>query len=202
MAAVVDRQIDTAPEEAHRGARQVRAQSTEVLDDLRRLVGLLRDDTGGERTVEVLAAVPALVDRAQAQGPVDLRVLTADGRTLGDGIGPLAQLALYRTIQEALTNACTHAPGAARVVEIDDRDDARVSVVVTNTAPTVPGRGSSAGGFGLVGMSERAQLVGADLSFGPTSAGGWQIRASVPREAPIEPLGVRTVDRQDAGDSA
>jgi len=68
MAAVVDRQIDADPESAHRGVRQVRAQSTLVLDDLRRLVGLLRDDDGGERSVETLATVPELVDRAQAQG--------------------------------------------------------------------------------------------------------------------------------------
>lgn len=197
MAAVVDRQIDTAPEEAHRGVQQVRSQSTAVLDDLRRLVGLLRDDTGGERSVETLAAVADLVERAQAHGSVELHVLTADGRVLGAGIGPLAQLALYRTIQEALTNAATHAPGAARVVDIDDRDDSRSVVTVTNSAPTVAGHGSLAGGFGLAGMRERAELVGADLRYGPTPAGGWQIRASVPREASTQPPSVLTDDTQD-----
>ncbi|QNK81940.1 sensor histidine kinase [Nakamurella sp. PAMC28650] len=183
MAAVVDRQIDTAPKEAHRGVQQVRAQSTAVLDDLRRLVGLLRDDSEGERSVQTLAAVPELVERADEQGPIALDVRTADGRELGQGIGPLAQLALYRTIQEALTNAVTHAPGAARVVEIDDRDDRFVVVTVTNSSPSVAGTRSSAGGFGLVGMRERAELVGANLRFGPTADGGWQVRASVPRES-------------------
>ncbi len=183
MAAVVDRQIDTAPEEAHRGVQQVRAQSTAVLDDLRRLVGLLRDEGDGERSVQTLAAVPELVERAQAQGPIELSVHTDDSRVLGAGIGPLAQLALYRTIQEALTNASTHAPGAARVVEIDDRDDARVVVSVTNFAPTtVAAARSSAGGFGLVGMRERAELVGADLQYGLTPGGGWLVRASVARD--------------------
>ena len=182
MAAVVDRQIDTAPEEAHRGVQQVRAQSTAVLDDLRRLVGLLRDDSDGERSVQTLAAVPELVERAQAQGPIELSVLTADGRLLGAGIGPLSQLALYRTIQEALTNASTHAPGASRIVDIDDSDDSHVVVTVTNAAPTVAGPHSVARGFGLVGMCERAELVGADLRYGRTPAGGWQVRASVLRE--------------------
>ena len=183
MAAVVDRQIDTAPEEAHRGVQQVRAQSTAVLDDLRRLVGLLRDEGDGERSVQTLATVPELVERARAQGPIELSVRTADDRVLGTGIGPLAQLALYRTIQEALTNASTHAPGAARVVEIDDSAATRVAVTVTNAAPTtVAVPRSSAGGFGLVGMRERAELVGADLRYGLTPPGGWQIRASVPRD--------------------
>lgn len=201
MAAVVDRQIDTAPEEAHRGVQQVRAQSTVVLDDLRRLVGLLRDDSDGERSVRTLAAVPELVERAHGQGPIELNVLTADGRVLGMGIGPLAQLALYRTIQEALTNAVTHAPGAAGVVEIDDRDDRYVVVTVTNAPPTVAGTRSSAGGFGLVGMRERAELVGANLRYGPTPEGGWQIRASVPREATSRSLSVLTEESQDTDDA-
>ena len=182
MAAVVDRQIDTAPEEAHLGVQHLRAQSTAVLDDLRRLVGLLREDSDGERSVQTLAAVPELVHIAQLQGAIELIVLTADGRVLGTGIGPLTQLALYRTIQEALTNASTHAPGAFRTVEIDDRDDRHAVVTVTNAPPTVVGTPSTAGGFGLVGMRERAELVGADLQYGPTAEGGWQICASVSRE--------------------
>jgi len=182
MAAVVDRQIDTAPQEAHLGVQHLRAQSTAVLDDLRRLVGLLRDDSDGERSVQTLAAVPELVQIAQLQGTIELSVLTADGRVLGTGIGPLAQLALYRTIQEALSNASTHAPGAVRTVEVDDRDDRHVVVTVTNAPPTVVGTPSTAGGFGLVGMRERAELVGADLRYGPTAEGGWQICASVSRE--------------------
>ncbi len=200
MAAVVDRQIDTAPEEAHRGVQQVRAQSTRVLDDLRRLVGLLRDDEGGERSVETLGTVPELVATARAQGPIELRISTADGRDLGAGIGPLAQLAVFRTIQEALTNAATHAPGTPRSVEIDDRDDARLVVTVTNAASpsSVPASSrvpaSSSGGFGLLGMLERAELVGADLQYGPRETGGWQVRASVPREADPRPAEIAQAD--------
>jgi signal transduction histidine kinase len=188
MAAVVDRQIDTAPEEAHRGIRQVRAQSMDVLDDLRRLVGLLREDPDqdAERSVETLAAVPELVDRARAAsgGSVELRVHEAPGRPLGQGVGPLAQLALYRTVQESLTNAAAHAPGSACVVEVDDRDAAVLVVTVANGpgGAADPSLASAAGGFGLLGMRERAELVGATLAAGPTAEGGWRVRMAVPRE--------------------
>ena len=187
MAAAIDRQIDTAPDKAHLGVQQLRTQSTMVLDDLRRLVGLLRDDTGGERSVETFATIPELLARAETQGPVELRVLSDDKRALGTGIGPLAQLAAYRTIQEALTNAATHAPGALRLVEIDDRDDTRAVITVTNTAPEATASRSSAGGFGLVGMRERAELVGADLRYGPTPDNGWQVRVAFHRESLTPP---------------
>jgi signal transduction histidine kinase len=198
MAAVVDRQIEASPQQAHEGAQQIRAQSTAVLEDLRRLVGLLRDDTGDGRSVETLAAVPELVDRARLQGPIDLRVLPAGGRALGAGIGPLAQLALYRTIQEALTNAATHAPGTQRTVEIDDRDEAYAVVTVTNTAPAVSVPAGPSGGFGLLGMRERSELVGADLHYGATSSGGWQVRVSLPREG-VQLPGVAADIQPDAG---
>ena len=65
MAAVIDRQIDSDPERAHEGVRQVREQSTAVLEDLRRLVGLLRDDAPAERAVETVAGIVDLVERAR-----------------------------------------------------------------------------------------------------------------------------------------
>ncbi|WP_159796510.1 sensor histidine kinase [Puerhibacterium puerhi] len=184
MAAAIDRQIDTAPARAHEAARQVRAQSTAVLDDLRRLVGLLRDDAEAPRAVESLATVRELVERARDRAPVELRVLPGDRRAPGAGVGPLAQLAAYRTVQEALANAALHAPGAACVVEVDDTADERVVVRVVNAPAPAPAVGrTSAGGFGLRGMRERADLVGADLRYGPTAAGGWEVRLDLPREA-------------------
>lgn len=200
MAAVVDRQIDTDPDRAHEGVRQMRAQSTSVLEDLRRLVGLLRDDSAATLAVETLASIPDLVARAQAQQPVEIRTLRREDRPLGDGVGPLAQLAAYRTVQEALTNAAMHAPGSATLVEVDDRAADRVVVRVTNGAghggagggagagagsvAGGSGTGTGAGGHGLRGMRERAELVGADLRYGPTDDGGWQVESTISREAP------------------
>ncbi|MBT2503742.1 histidine kinase [Curtobacterium sp. ISL-83] len=185
MAGVVDRQIDTDPERAHDGVRQMRAQSTSVLDDLRRLVGLLRDDSAATLAVETVAAIPDLVARSPRRAAIDLRVLEDDVRPLGSGIGPLAQLAAYRTVQEALSNAAMHAPDARCVVELDDRDADRLTVRVTNgpSAHTASADAPS-GGFGLRGMRERAELVGSDLTVGPTEGGGWQVVLMVGREAP------------------
>ncbi|OII00645.1 hypothetical protein BIU89_05585 [Curtobacterium sp. MCBA15_005] len=190
MAAVIDRQIDADPERAHEGARQVREQSTAVLEDLRRLVGLLRDDAPAERAVETVAGIVDLAERARFRSDVRLDVLPGD-RPLADGVGPLAQLAAYRTVQEALANAALHAPSAPCTVTIDDRDVTRVVIRVENAPATVPAAGTSpSGGNGLRGMRERADLVGARLQTGPTATGGWLVELALGREAPAAPAQV------------
>ena len=187
MSAVIDRQIDTDPERAHEGVRQVREQSTAVLEDLRRLVGLLRDDAPAERAVETVAGIVDLAERARFRSDVRLDVLPGD-RPLADGVGPLAQLAAYRTVQEALANAALHAPSAPCTVTIDDRDATRVVIRVENAPATVPAAGTSpSGGNGLRGMRERADLVGARLQTGPTATGGWLVELALGREAPTAP---------------
>ncbi|WP_267424602.1 MULTISPECIES: sensor histidine kinase [unclassified Curtobacterium] len=185
MAGVVDRQIDTDPEQAHAGVRQVRDQSSAVLDDLRRLVGLLRDESAAaERSVETFVTLPELV--ARTPGDVGFSVLRPQGSDdgpFGAGVGPLAQLAAYRTVQEALANAAMHAPGTACSVQVDDRSAEQVTVAVHNDPPSAaPVARSSAGGFGLLGMRERAELVGATVSVGPAADGGWDVRLVLPRE--------------------
>lgn len=187
MAAVIDRQIDADPDRAHEGVRQVREQSTAVLEDLRRLVGLLRDDAPAERAVETVAGIVDLAERARFRSDVRLDVLPGD-RPLADGVGPLAQLAAYRTVQEALANAALHAPSAPCTVTIDDRDATRVVIRVENAPATVPAAGTSpSGGNGLRGMRERADLVGARLQTGPTATGGWLVELALGREAPTAP---------------
>jgi len=183
MAAVIDRQIDDDPERAHEGVRQVREQSTAVLEDLRRLVGLLREDVPAERAVETVAGIVDLVERARTRSAVTLDVRPGLD-PLGHGIGPLAQLAAYRTVQEALANAAMHAPGATCTVTLDDRTDDHLTVRVENGPSTVPATGGpAAGGNGLRGMRERADLVGARLQTGPTDDGGWSVSLTVGREA-------------------
>ena len=189
MSAAIGTQIDTDPEGAKAAAAQVRRQSVSVLHDLRSLVGLLRvgDDAPESGTtptrIENLAGIGPLVDEVSRATPVELTVLEASDRPLGEGIGPLAQLAAYRMVQESLANAARHAPGARCEVVVDDRDAARLVVTVRNDPPTRPPAvavGSS--GFGLVGMRERADLTGARLEHGPTSDGGWQVLLRIPRD--------------------
>jgi signal transduction histidine kinase len=189
MAAAMDRQIDTDPATAKLSARQVREQSRAVLDDLRRLVGLLREDADAARPLETLDAVSALVENRRASGTeIDLVRPTGDP---GIGVGPLAQLVVHRMVQESLANAAAHAPGARCAVEIGEPHDGRLTVTVRNSAPAGPDPGPG-GGFGLIGMAERAQLVGADLDYGATPDGGWEVRLAVPVEDAVTTLRAST----------
>lgn len=185
MAAVIDRQIDSDPERAHEGVRQVREESTAVLDDLRRLVGLLRDDAPAERAVETVAGILDLVERTALRSDVRLEIRTVGDQThLADGVGPLAQLAAYRTAQEALANAALHAAGAPVTVTIDDLESAGVTIRIENGPATVPATSTSSfGGSGVRGMQERADLVGARLQAGPTDDGGWRVELTLTRES-------------------
>jgi signal transduction histidine kinase len=190
MAAAIERQIDVDPARAKTSVRLVREQSTAVLDDLRRLVGLLRTDADAARDVHALAGLAELVATSRRAGAdVELRTRVAPGAVLADRLGPIAQLTAYRVAQEALANAARHAPGAAVVVEVDDLDGGTLLLTVTNRAPAeAPAAGRA--GYGLLGMRERADLVGADLAYGPTPEGGWQVRLSLAKErgtAPADP---------------
>jgi signal transduction histidine kinase len=199
MSAAIAGQIDTDPSGAKAAVGDVRRQSTAVLRDLRSLVGLLRDHdpTAAHDGVHVqtLAGVTDLVGEVLAGGQdVGLTVLEPVGsRRLGAGIGPLAQLAAYRMVQESLANAARHAPGGRCVVEVDDRDAEALLVTVRNAPAPQVVQPVSRGGLGLVGMRERAELTGSRLEVGPTPDGGWLVRLRIPRAA--------SVDSGDAGDA-
>ncbi|HWS51647.1 MAG TPA: histidine kinase [Microbacterium sp.] len=182
LSSAIYRQVDSDPAAAKASAQQVRAQSTMALDDLRRVIGLLREDADSSRTVETLASVGELVEMRKKSGlPVEYEVLTGEN-ALGTGIGPLAQLVVYRTVQEALANVVAHAPGAHCVVRVDDRAPDALVVQIVNDGSHAPDLGPG-GGFGLVGMRERADLIGAELEHGPTDEDGWHVRLTVKREA-------------------
>ncbi|WP_114126656.1 sensor histidine kinase [Desertihabitans brevis] len=191
VAAALDRQIETDPATARRSVAQVREQTTAVLADLRRLVGLLRTDTEAIRAAESVAAIATLVERRREAGTA-VELVTraaADDAPLAAGVGPVAQLAVYRIAQEALANAAGHAAGAPVRVEVDDRDPGALVLTVTNGPGGTDREGPS--GFGLVGMRERADLLGAELHSGPTADGGWQVRVRMPRaDRSTAPTGV------------
>lgn len=184
MTSAIATQIDSDPAAAKAGVGQVREQSKAVLRDLRSLVGLLREGDPTETVrPENLAGIPALAADAAAGGR-DVGVTVLGDRD-GAGIGPLAQLAAYRVVQEALSNALQHAPGAPCEVVVDDRSADAVVVTVRNGRAS--GVAVAAGtGFGLVGMRERAELTGATLEVGPTDDGGWQVAMRLPRDTTQE----------------
>lgn len=189
MTSAISTQIDTDPVAAKRAVQQVRDQCTDLLADLRSLVGLLRE-TGGEapaegtgtRGPESLAGIPDLVAGARASGAdVSFRMLSGTSG-IGRGIGPLAQLSGYRMVQESLANAALHAPGAPSTVLLDDTHPGRLVIEVRNEAPTSHRTTAGRGGLGLVGMRERAELNSSSLRHGETSDGGWEVTLTIPRQ--------------------
>jgi signal transduction histidine kinase len=181
QATVVERMLDRDPDAARRAAAAIRTEGKSALGNLRSVVGTLRETRPIESDG---AAVPGL------QGISELVKSHADPRNrpelvvsgeAGD-LSAAAELTLYRVTQEALSNARDHAPGAKVTIKIDHRTEGSVLEVV-NGPPTagLARADRHHRGFGLIGMRERAGLVGATLAAGPTPEGGWSVKLTVPR---------------------
>ncbi|WP_158684983.1 sensor histidine kinase [Streptomyces sp. LaPpAH-108] len=183
LAAALGRQIDDRPT-ARESADDIRAQSMAVLGDLRRMVGLLRDDDMAPLAERSLRAIPDLLAPRRTDGHGIGLTVRPDGADLGDGVSALAQVVGYHMVQEALANASLHAPGARCSVMLDGTADDRVAITVRNDRAPGPVPVPRREGFGLIGMSERAALVGASVDYGPTPGGGWQVLLVLPRERP------------------
>lgn len=167
---------DAAPEALGR----IHESGSAALTAMRDVVGLLRDDASPPAPRPRLAALPALVAAAHADGlDVDLHV-TGTPR----GIPEDVELCVYRVVQEGLTNAARHAPGAAvRVTLAHSPDALEVSVVNEAVAGSDIERSPAdcaGAGLGLVGMRERVAAVQGRLHAGPREDGGWCVRVTLP----------------------
>jgi signal transduction histidine kinase len=153
-----------------------------ALTEMRRLLGVLREDAGTEPT------------RAPQPGLVQLNELIDDARDLSGAstrlivrgqVGPLdpgIELTAYRIVQEALTNARRHAPGAAVDVELCYTADALLLRVRDNG----PGPAEGRSGHGLIGMRERAAMAGGAVSVGPATLGGFLVEVALPTTKDIQ----------------
>ncbi|MFD8702244.1 sensor histidine kinase [Kitasatospora sp. NPDC059648] len=172
-------QVSTADPAAAGVARTIRELSVRTLDELRQMVGVLRGTANGPFPDAPLAPQPRLADLPRL---IEQSGLTADTElNPGDRPWPEAvERAAYRTVQEALTNITKYAPEA--VVHVTVRAKGRrLRVGVRNEAPPVrPAETLPGGGHGLVGLRERAQLLGGTLTAGPTPDGGFEVRAELP----------------------
>jgi signal transduction histidine kinase len=181
QAAAIERLIDRDPAAARSGAVWIRSQGKATLDNLRQVVGLLRDRDGagedGNAPVPGLSALEALVDEARGLG-ADV-AFEREGETVG--LPPVADIAVYRIAQQALTNARQHAPGAPVRMRLSC-GGRQVGLTVAN-GPSSEAVPSGRTGTGLIGMRERADLVGADLAAGPSADGGWEVRLRLPVRA-------------------
>ncbi|MFB7662751.1 sensor histidine kinase [Kitasatospora sp. NPDC056138] len=171
-------QVSTGDPAAKATAVTIRELSVRTLVELRQMVGVLR--AAGVPPHEPLAPQPRLADLP--------RLIEGSGLSVSSELSPgdrpwpeAVERAAYRTVQEALTNITKHAPGAPVEVRLAARG-ARLLVEVHNERPPrrpgpmpLPG-----GGHGLVGLRERAQLLGGSFSATATADGGFTVHAELP----------------------
>ncbi|MFI8916951.1 sensor histidine kinase [Streptomyces sp. NPDC053513] len=169
------------PERAAQALEAIGTTSRQALAELRRLLGVLRDDEedAARDPQPTLADLDTLITGVRKAG-LPVRFETRD-EPPARPLPPGAQLTVYRVVQEALTNTLKHAgPGAeARVTLTYTPDDVRADITNTGETapPPTPGQGQ-----GLTGMRERAALYDGTLECGPLPTGGWTVRLRLPRE--------------------
>ena len=166
-----------SPERAKEALEAIGRTSREALGELRRVLSVLKAEDGAD--VELapqpgLSELGALIERVREAGlPVTVRT-SGDPWELSDN----QQLAVYRTVQESLTNVFKHAGGVRRAeVSLEYRDDG-LAVTVSNSGNRVEDAGSARG---LAGLAERAAAFGGTMVAGPEALGGWRVALWLPR---------------------
>lgn len=153
----------------------VRRTGNEALAEMRRLVSMLRvDDEAPLAPQPRIEALPALVEQTSIDGPPTTLTVTGSARLLPAGL----DLAVYRIVQEALTNVRRHSRATLCQVWLDYGPDRLTVAVLDNGRGAVGGIATS--GHGLVGMRERVGLYGGDLIAESAPRGGFQIKATLP----------------------
>ncbi|MEU5909843.1 sensor histidine kinase [Micromonospora sp. NPDC047527] len=184
--------LDRDPEQARTAVKVVADTGRAALEEMRRLVGVLRDagpsDSGDSVVADpehrrlALAELPDLLARFRDAGLVVRDTVTGDALALPPGL----ELTVYRVVQEALTNALKHAGvGAGVEVTLAYTDDAVAVRVIDDGQGRPVVSPAPSGGHGLLGMRERVTVYDGTLTAGPRPTGGWQVDARLP--LPSEP---------------
>jgi signal transduction histidine kinase len=165
------------PEETAKSFATIRATATEGLRELRRVVGVLRAEGSTEDPdpQPTLDRLDVLLASARGTGLTVTAAVTGTPRPLPPGV----ELSAYRILQEALSNAMRHAPGSDVRVEIAYRPAGLELRVVNGPARTPPLRSPGAG-HGVLGMRERAAMLGGEVTAGSRPDGGYSVAAVLP----------------------
>ena len=170
----------THPAAAIDALRVIEAEASRTLTEMRAMVGLLRRDQSAD-----LAPNPRITDierlaHPSAEGP-DIDVdISGDLDDLSASISA----AIYRLAQESITNARRHAQHATRIEVGVTADEASVHLRVSDDGDLAHSRPSAPAGYGLIGMTERAELLGGTCHAGPNPERGWTVTAVLPRNGP------------------
>ena len=180
QAGAAKRVRESNPAVAFEALNSIENTGRQALADMDRMLGILRDhpDASGEGGLGPrpgLARLEPMLDEARAAGlSVDLTV-TGEARKLPVSI----DLTAYRIVQESITNAIKHAPGATATVRIDYAPGS-LGLDIQNGPPRSRPAGAVSGRRGLPGMQERVALFGGSLKHGPTPDGGFRVQVSLP----------------------
>ncbi|WP_432252619.1 sensor histidine kinase [Streptomyces sp. HNM1019] len=176
QAGVLDHRGDLTAEENRVLVRGIADGSHQALEELRDVLGVLRADPGRpEPPQPSLDRIPDLVADARASG-LDVTLTTAVAGTPSDVVGRTC----YRIVQEGLTNAAKHAPGAPVRITLRGAAGDSLDVSVHNSPATGATAPPPASGFGLLGLTERVELAGGELDHRPTPDKGYLLTARLP----------------------
>jgi signal transduction histidine kinase len=173
---------DAPPEVVAKASTVIRESAHQALEDLREIIGVLRAPSapaGADEPQPTLADLPTLIEESRRAG---MQVAVDDWR---EGDAPLqaaVDRCAYRVVQEGLTNARKHAPGAPVSVALAGMPGVGLTVNVRNSPPadSAPAGSIPGTGTGLVGLTERVGLTGGTLTFAPSADGGYALTADLP----------------------
>lgn len=172
--------VSAHDDESRQGANTIRQLSKRTLDELRDLVGVLRSGVVDDDVHPGLEELPQLLRNSEV--PVELAE-----QVVPDTVPPAVSRAAYRTVQEALTNIHKHSPGAQAVIRLFPCGSALIVEVVNEQAEVdaeqLSGGTLPSGGHGLLGLRERAALLGGTFHAGHTPDGGFRVCVTYPIEA-------------------
>jgi signal transduction histidine kinase len=167
------------PEELTRGFAIIRDNAVQALTELRRVLGVLRSEEPDPDRHDVpqptLDRLDELVANVRAAGVTVETTVTGTPHALPQGV----ELSAFRILQEAVSNALRHAPGAKIRIDVSYVPDG-VRLLVLNDPPAERPARSAGTGHGVLGMRERVAMLGGRLTAGPTPAGGYEMTAFLP----------------------
>ena len=178
QAGAADDVFDTRPDQAREALRSIEQVGRDALGELRRLLGAVQPAGAVTEPQPGLDRLDELAEPLRAAGLSVVVRREGAAPPLPAGV----ELSAYRIVQEALTNTLRHAHASSATVTIRHESDA-IEVDVRDDGTAAQGGGGSGGGRGLVGMRERATLLGGTLEAGPVSGGGYRVHAHLPLEA-------------------
>ena len=173
--------MEKQPEKAADALASIKETSKTALDEVRSVLGMLRAEGGSSADAPLVPEpdLDRLASLVEAASRSDFTV-KLDDRLPHAEVPAQVQLALYRIVQESLTNVARHATGATRVDVLLERTDGAYRVEVRDDGSGVDGSANESGGRGVLGMRERAELLGGHLSAGPASDGGFVVSGEIP----------------------